>query len=239
MYSEPRQAQHHANVDHRYAARPETSSAPSLASQSHMDRGTSDYTQTGLPSPYPSNFGDNSSEASPAAHAPTAQYPVKQEVNYAPSTAPASPYGVYPASVRSGSLNESQLPRTYHPANTTGAASMAQQQQNSPSMPQHQQDGTNHQTPAANNSDNGTQIDPSIAQPSPTYAYSQQPPYPPNPEMPHGYSPHPGGPMYAQPRPDWGGYGGHGAPPNGRATSRVRASASRSGCPTTAQPGTF
>lgn len=82
------------------------------------------------------------------------------------------------------------------------------QQQNSPSMSSHQQDGQNHQTHQVK-SDNEVPIDPSIAAPSPTYPYGQHSPYPANPEMSHSYS-HPSGPMY-QPRPDWTGaaYGQH------------------------------
>ncbi|KAL6850663.1 hypothetical protein ACO1O0_007787 [Amphichorda felina] len=140
-----------------------------------MDRGANEYSQSGLPSPYPSNPGDTNSESSTADHASAAQQPVKQEVNYPTSATPTSEYGVYLPSGRSGSFPE-QLHRPYHPA---GSASSG---------------------------------DPSIAAPSPSYPYGQQPSYAPNPDMAHGYS-HPSGGMYAQPRPDWGGYGGHGAPP--------------------------
>lgn len=83
------------------------------------------------------------------------------------------------------------------------------QQQNSPSMPQ--QGGRNHQAHAVN-SDNDVPIDPSIAAPSPTYPYGQHSPYATNPDMTHSYS-HPSSGMYAQPRPDWTGYGQHGGAP--------------------------
>lgn len=83
------------------------------------------------------------------------------------------------------------------------------QQQNSPSLPQH--DGRNHQ-PHGVRSDSDVPIDPSIASASPTYPYPQHSPYGPNPDMAHGYS-HPSGGMYPQTRPDWAGYGGHGASP--------------------------
>lgn len=56
------------------------------------------------------------------------------------------------------------------------------------------------------------QNNPSIAAPSPTYAYPQHSPYGANPDMTHSYS-HPPGGMYAQPRPDWAGYGQHGTTP--------------------------
>lgn len=170
-----------------------------------MERSAPEYSQSGLPSPYPSNFGDNHSEGSSADHASAAQYPVKQEVNYSTSGTPTSEYGVYPQSGRSGSFPE-HIQRSYHPASSASSGGMAQQQ-NSPSMPQ--QDGRSHQ---ALKSDNDVPIDPSIAAPSPTYPYGQHSPYAPNPDMTHSYS-HPSGGMYAQPRPDWTGYGQHGAPP--------------------------
>jgi hypothetical protein len=149
-----------------------------------MERGAAEYQQSGLPSPYPSNFGDNHSEGSSADHASAVQpYPVKQEVNYPASATPSSEYGVYPQSARSGSFAE-HLQRPYHPASSASSGGMAQQQPNNPS----------------------------IAAPSPTYPYGQHSPYGPNPDMSHGYS-HPSSGMYAQPRPDWGGYGQHGAAP--------------------------
>lgn len=216
MFLSPSQQQHHGFVDSDYASlHPRRvnlgseATIDSLVDSHHsMDRGANEYSQSGLPSPYPSNFGDTNSEGSTADHASAAQYPVKQEVNYPTSATPTSEYGVYPTSARSGSFPE-QLHRPYHPAGSASTGAMAQQQPNSPSMPQ--QDGQIHQSPAVK-SDNHVPIDPSIAAPSPSYPYGQQPPYAPNPEMAHGYS-HPSGGMYAQPRPDWGGYGGHGAPP--------------------------
>jgi len=154
-----------------------------LSSPNSMERSATEYSQSGLPSPYPSNFGDTNSEGSRADHASAAQYPVKQEVNYSTSATPTSEYGVYPQSARSGSFPE-HVQRSYHPASSTSSGSMAQQQNN-----------------------------PSIAAPSPTYAsYGQHSPYAPNPDMTHSYS-HPGGGMYAQPRPDWAGYGQHGGAP--------------------------
>ncbi|KAI5457734.1 hypothetical protein BGZ63DRAFT_363953 [Mariannaea sp. PMI_226] len=177
---------------------------------SSMERSAPEYTQSGLPSPYPSNFGDSNSEESTADHASAAQYPVKQEVNYSTSATPTSEYGVYPQSARSGSFPD-HIQRSYHPASSTASSSggMAQQQ-NSPSLPL--QDGRNHQVHSVK-SDNDVPIDPSIAAPSPTYAYGQQhSPYGPNPDMAHSYS-HPAGGMYAQPRPDWAGYGQHSGAP--------------------------
>lgn len=210
MFLVPIQHQHQAPVDAHASLRstdPEATLYPLPGTRSSMDRSANDYSQSGLPSPYPSNFGDSNSEGSTADHASAAQYPVKHEVNYPASATPTSEYGVYPPSARSGSFQE-HLQRPYHPSGSGSSGGMAQQQQNSPSMPQ--QDGRNHHAPAVKSDD--VPIDPSIAAPSPTYPYGQQSPYAPNPDMAHSYS-HPSGGMYAQPRPDWAGYGAHGAPP--------------------------
>ncbi|TQS33376.1 hypothetical protein Golomagni_06284 [Golovinomyces magnicellulatus] len=174
-----------------------------------MERSASEYTQTGLPSPYPSNFGDAHSEGSSADHASAAQYSNQKDANYPASGTPTSEYGVYPQSARSGTFPEQSQSRQYQPATTPSSASMAQQ--NSPSLPQH--DGQSHQSHPAN-SDSDVPIDPSIAAPSPTYPYGQHSPYGANPDMHQSY-PHPSGGMYAQPRPEWSGYGQHGAPPMG------------------------
>lgn len=174
-----------------------------------MERSAPEYSQSGLPSPYPSNFGDSNSEESTADHASAAQYPVKQEVNYSTSATPTSEYGVYPQSARSGSFPD-QIQRSYHPATTSGSGGGMAQQQNSPSLPQH--DGRAHHANSVK-SDNDVPIDPSIAAPSPTYAYPpQHSPYGANPDMTHSYS-HPPAGMYTQTRPDWAGYGQHGAAP--------------------------
>ncbi|KAH6994128.1 hypothetical protein EDB82DRAFT_525210 [Fusarium venenatum] len=209
--------QHHTFVDNRASLHTVSNIAKLgseatldtlLSSPNSMERSAPEYSQSGLPSPYPSNFGDTNSEGSRADHASAAQYPVKQEVNYSTSATPTSEYGVYPHTARSGSFPE-HVQRSYHPASSASSGSMAQQQ-NSPSMPQ--QDGRSHQTHPVK-SDNDVPIDPSIAAPSPTYAsYGQHSPYAPNPDMSHSY-PHPGGGMYAQPRPDWAGYGQHGGAP--------------------------
>lgn len=176
-----------------------------------MDRTATEYSQTGLPSPYPSHFGDNNSEGSSADPvSAAAPYPVKQEASYPPPSlsTPNSEYGVYPQSARSGSFPE-HLQRPYHPAASSVSSGGMAQQPHSPSLPQ--QDGRSHQA-SADKSDNEVPIDPSIATPSSSYPYPQHSSYAANPEMAHSYS-HPSGGMYAQTRPDWGGYGQHGAPP--------------------------
>ncbi|KAG5999690.1 C2H2 finger domain transcription factor con7 [Claviceps maximensis] len=174
-----------------------------------MDRSAPEYSQSGLPSPYPSNYGDNHSEGSTADPASAAHYPVKTEVNYPTTATPTSEYGVYPSATRSGTFS-GHIQRSYHPASSNSSGGMAQQQ-NSPSiLPQ---DGRYHQDQLVN-SDLEPPLDPSIAAPSPTYPYPppQASPYATNQDMSHSYS-HPNSGMYGQPRPDWAGYGQHAASP--------------------------
>ncbi|KAK2730193.1 transcriptional regulator [Colletotrichum kahawae] len=192
-------------------SRSEAAAISSLLSSisTSMERSATEYSQSGLPSPYPSNCGDTRSEGSSADHASAAQYATQQEVrpsNYSTSATPTSEYSVYPPSARSGSFPE-HIQRSYHPAsNHNGSSGGMAQQASSPSLPQ--QDGRHHQVPLAK-SDHDVPIDPSIAAPSPTYAYGQHSPYGPPPgDMSHSYQ-HP----YAQPRPDWTGYGQHSAGP--------------------------
>lgn len=183
-----------------------------------MDRGAPEYSQSGLPTPYPHAFTSAQSEESPADPASAAQYTPQQEVranNYPPAATPTSEYGVYPASARSGSFPE-HIQRQYHPAsNPSGSSGGAMAQSTSPSMPPpppppHQDPRANHRTPQSK-SDPDVPIDPSIAASSPTYpAHSgQYSPYPPQQEMQHPYQAHGGGAMYTQPRPDWAGYATH------------------------------
>ncbi|KAF6824245.1 hypothetical protein CMUS01_10326 [Colletotrichum musicola] len=189
-------------------SRTEAAAISSLLSSisTSMERSATEYSQSGLPSPYPSNCGDNRSEGSSADHASAAQYATQQEVrpsNYSTSATPTSEYSVYPPSARSGSFPE-HIQRSYHPAgNHNGSSGAMAQQASSPSLPQ--QDGRPHQAPLAR-SDHDVPIDPSIAQPSPTYSYAQQSPYGAPGDMSHSYQP------YGQ-RPEWGGYGQHSAGP--------------------------
>lgn len=178
-----------------------------------MDRtATSDY--SGLPSPYPSNFGDSRSEASLSDPSSAQQYSQAEgrPSGYSASATPTSEYnnGGYPTSARSETFPNHLQHRPYHQSGV--GSSMAQPQPTSPSMPL--QDGRNHQNPQPDHqqikSDNDVPIDPSITAPSPTqYAYPPQSPYGQHPDMGHGYG-HSG--VYAQPRPDWTGYGQPGAP---------------------------
>ncbi|KAK0711683.1 hypothetical protein B0H67DRAFT_492164 [Lasiosphaeris hirsuta] len=178
---------------------------------SSMERGP-EYSQSGLPSPYPSNFGDSQSEASSVDHASVAPpYTTQQEVrstNYSASATPTSDYNVYPSSARSSTFPE-HIQRSYHPAASThsGSSGGMAQTPTSPSVPL--SDGRNHHHPQQVKSDSEVPIDPSIAAPSPTYAHGQYSPYAAPPQdMSHAYPGHPGSAgLYAQPRPDWSGYG--------------------------------
>ncbi|RNJ52695.1 hypothetical protein D7B24_003064 [Verticillium nonalfalfae] len=215
----------------RHGNRPEATSSALLSTlNTSMERSAAEYSQSGLPSPYPSHCGDTRSEGSSADHSSAAHYSSQQEVrpsNYSTSATPTSEYSVYPPSARSGSFPE-HIHRPYHPAtNPSGGSGGMAQQASSPSLPQ--QDGRNHQPNQHPKSDNDVPIDPSIAGPSPTYAYGQQSPYGPPPGDMQAYQ-H----AYPQPRPDWTGYGQHSAgltpathhfpptpssaPPNGRPT---------------------
>ena len=177
-----------------------------------MDRGATEYSQSGLPTPYPHAFTDAQSEESTADHASAAQYTPQQDVqsnNYSASATPTSEYGVYPTSARSASSFPEHIQRQYHPSSNHSSSSGGMAQSTSPSMPQ---DGHSSHHNNQIKSDQDVPIDPSIAASSPTYpqhAGQQYSPYPPQQEMQHGYPQHAGQAMYAQPRPDWAGYGGH------------------------------
>ncbi|KAL5887770.1 C2H2 finger domain transcription factor con7 [Pyricularia oryzae] len=172
-----------------------------------MDRSASDYSQ--------------SDTSSAAQYNASAQQEVRSNNpgNYSASATPTSEYGVYPASARSSSFPDHLQQRSYHPAsNHSGSSGGMAQTPTSPSasLPQ---DARHRSYPAVHQRDiksdtGGAPIDPSIAAPSPTYgAPAQYSPYgPPSQDMSHGYA-HPGSNLYAQPRPDWSGYGQqHGAP---------------------------
>ncbi|KAH9906285.1 hypothetical protein F4778DRAFT_778673 [Xylariomycetidae sp. FL2044] len=227
MFSVPTQARHNAfagnytslprpSKDHLASQTSEASFSTLLnAADTSMERSVPEYSQSGLPSPYPSVHGDTQSEASPADHASAATYPSNQEArpsNYSTSATPTSEYGAYPQSARSTSSFPEHSLRQYHPASTHGGSSggMAQTP-TSPSMPM--QDGRSHQSQQVK-SDSDVPIDPSIAAPSPTYnhnaPYSPYAP-PPQADMSHNYPSSAG--LYAQPRPDWGNYG-HGQMPH-------------------------
>lgn len=181
-----------------------------------MERSAPEYSQSGLPSPYPSNFGDAQSEASSVDPASAATSFAPQEVrsnNYSTTATPTSEYGVYPQSARSSSFGE-HLQRPYHTASSHsgGSSGGMAQAPTSPSMSL--QDGRSHQNAEQVRSDSELPIDPSIASQSPTsYAHSQYSPYAASTQdISHGYHPGSAG-LYSQPRPDWTGYGQqHGGP---------------------------
>ena len=174
-----------------------------------MERGAPEYSQSGLPSPLPSNVGDSQSEASSADHVSAAPFASQQEARsatYSASATPTSEYSVFPPSARSAAFPE-HIQRSYHPANNHGGGGggMAQTP-TSPSVPL-SDDGQTHHSQVK--SDNQLPLDPSIAAPNPTYPHGQYATYAtPGQEMTtHGYT-HPGSAgLYAQPRPDWSGYG--------------------------------
>lgn len=177
-----------------------------------MDRGATEYSQLGLHTPYPLALSEAKSEEATADHASAVHYTPHHDARangYSNSATPTSEYGVYPASARSGSFPE-HIHRQYHPASNHSGSSGGMAQSTSPSMPLQDGGRINHQ-PSQNKSDQDVPIDPSIAASSPTYPPhgGQYSPYPQQQDMQHGYPSHPqGGPMYAQPRPDWAGYAG-------------------------------
>ena len=210
----------------------ETITSPLLSPISNsMERGAPEYSQSGLPSPYPSTVGDTQSEASSADHATaaTAPYGTQQEVRPPTYSATATPtssdYGVYPGSARSTSFPDTHIRSHYQASNHGGSSGGMAQTPTSPSMPT--QDGRSHQAPN-HKSDTEVPIDPSIAAPSPTtYAHGTYSPYAPPQDMSsHAYS-HPGQGIYPQARPDWAGYGqgGGGIPAGHHVFSQTPASA--------------
>jgi len=123
---------------------------PTPGTATAMERNTSDYPPSGLPSPYPPPYTDGRSEGSSGDPQSTSQYPAPQpEVRsnaYSTSATPTSEYGVYPTSARSGSFPE-HIQRPYHPhtaSNSGSSGGMAQA--NSPSAPPRMGDSIAHCT---------------------------------------------------------------------------------------------
>jgi hypothetical protein len=179
-------------------------------SPSLMERGHPEYSQSGVHSAYPTGLTEPQSEPTSAAHA-SAINNNNTANHYASSsnaTPSASDYSTHPSSARSSSFPEHiQRQQYYPPGNHNGSSGNMAQQATSPSIPLH--DGhPSHTHHPHMKSDADVPIDPSIAASSPTYPpqHGQYSPYPPQQEMQHGYPAHPGGPMYAQPRPDWANY---------------------------------
>merc|ERR1712093_706906 len=155
------------------------------SSRRSMDRGATQYSQSGLHSPFRHAFNDAQSEEESADHASAAHYtPEVRSNNYSTSATPTSEYGIYPTSARSGSFPE-HIQRQYHPSSNHsgsngGDPSIAA---SSPTYPQH----------------NG-QYSPYPQQGDMSHGYPQHPA---------------GGAMYTQPRPDWAGYAGGQHPMHG------------------------
>ncbi|KAF2196246.1 hypothetical protein GQ43DRAFT_268391 [Delitschia confertaspora ATCC 74209] len=171
-----------------------------------MDGRQSEYSQSGLSSPYPI-FAAPNSEGSSADPASAAQYPQGQDpraATYSSSATPASEYNnINSSSARSGSFPE-YIQRSYQPA-AQGASAGGMAQPQSPSMhsPEDGHNQNNGHPPQQTGSDSVLPIDPSIAAAaSPTYpGYGQQhSPYTPQHDIQH-YPAH-AAPMYSA-RPEW------------------------------------
>jgi transcription factor CON7 len=198
-----------------------------------MERGAPEYSQSGLQTPYPNALNNAQSEGNPADHASA----VQSNNTFPSSATPTSEYGVHPTSARSSTFPEHIQRQQYYPSSSHSGSSGGMAQTTSPSMPL--QDGRSSHHNQSIKSDADVPIDPSIAASSPTYPPhgGQYSPYPPQQEMSHGYPQHPGGPMYAQPRPDWAGYGQqphHGMPAPYQTTG---VSTPTSAAPAGARPG--
>ncbi|KAI9789363.1 MAG: hypothetical protein M1833_002427 [Piccolia ochrophora] len=233
-----------------FSARTTHAAYPKEQRQKPMDRGASEYSQSGLHSSYPA-FTDPQSEASPADQASAAQYTPAQEVrpaNFSASQTPTSEYGLNPSSARSTNFPEyltrppyqDGTPR-YHPSGNNSGSSGGMAQASSPSMPLAAGQNHSHHNTHSVKSDGDVPIDPSIAASSPTYPPpGQYSPYPPQHEMAQAYPGHPGaGNMYG--RPEWGQYGQaqpHGLPPYSAHTSPSTTVSSASSAATAgARPG--
>ncbi|KZF22744.1 hypothetical protein L228DRAFT_268128 [Xylona heveae TC161] len=183
------------------------------APQQLMDRGASDYSQSGLRASFPL-VSESQSEGSLPDQASAAQYPAGQDVrpsNFSSSATPTSEYGIHPSSARSGSfpeyLTRPQYPEgtaRYHPPSNQSASTGGMAQATSPSMPLAADGHTNgHRTTHHVKSDPDLPIDPSIAASSPTYPPpTQYSPYPPQHDMTQPYPAHPAAPQMYH-RPEW------------------------------------
>ncbi|KAL8371238.1 hypothetical protein RB595_001197 [Gaeumannomyces hyphopodioides] len=193
MFVAPAQQHRHAFVEHDHHHRlPSPLHRPTSPQyRSHGSAGTP--SSSSLASPVGPSMERSGSEYSQSDHASAAQYATQQQQHQqevrsntsSTYSASATPTSEY--SVYPASARSSSFPdhiqRSYHPSS----------------------------------SHSGSSGDPSIAAPSPTYTthapqYSPYAPPPPPQDMSHGYA-HPSSGLYAQPRPDWTGYGQHhGAP---------------------------
>ncbi|KAI9844710.1 MAG: hypothetical protein M1838_002068 [Thelocarpon superellum] len=215
-----------------------------------MDRGAAEYSQSGLPAPYPA-YTDPPSEAPSADPASAAQYTPAQEVRgaatFSASGTPTSEYGLPPSSARSGNFPEylsrppyQDTPSRYQPSSNNSGSSGGMAQASSPSLPL--TDGHPNSHPSAHHikSDPEVPLDPSIAASSPTYPPpGQYSPYPPQHDMAQAYPGHAGaGNMYG--RPEWGQYGQphpHGVPPYGTHSPSTTVSSASSAATAGARPG--
>jgi hypothetical protein len=163
----------------------------------------SEYSQSGLSSPYPS-FPGPSSEGSSADQESAAQYPQGQDPRASSYTASATPPTIGYSSNRPSAVSGAfpDYIRNYSQPATQGAATANMAQPQSPSIPL--RDASDHPNQSLK-ADSDVPIDPNISTTSPTYpqhgSYSPAPYQPTHGELQQHYQPHPTTPMY--PRPDW------------------------------------
>jgi hypothetical protein len=176
-----------------------------------MERSAPEYSQSGLQAPSPNAFKDVNSEGLLADHASalqnyTPEVRSNNNNNFSSSATPTSDYGVQPNSARSNTFPEHIQRQQYYSSSNHSGSSGGMAQSTSPSISLQDARSSHHNQQTKSDAD--VPIDPSIAASSPTYPphNAQYAPYPHQQEMSHGYPQHPGGPMYAQPRPDWAGY---------------------------------
>ena len=219
-----------------------------------MDRSPAEYSQSGLPSPYPAYTGAPSEATSAqTVYAPSSTHE-NRSAAFSSAVTPTSDYGPNPLSARSSHFPEYLSRPPYGPDSTTPAnqryhqtssnhsgSSGGMAQASSPSLPL--ADGQNHDPRNAQplKSDADVPIDPSIAASSPTYPPpgGQYSPYPAPPDMSQAYPGHAGsGSMYG--RPDWGQYGQphpHGVPPYSTHSPSTTVSPASSAATAGARPG--
>ncbi|KFX87498.1 hypothetical protein O988_09385 [Pseudogymnoascus sp. VKM F-3808] len=103
-----------------------------------MERGASEFSRSGLNTPYTATFNDASVD-SPAEHQSPASYPAQEvrPVNYSASATPTSEYSVHPSSARSSSFPE-HIQRQYYPSSShSGSSGDPSIAASSPTYPPH------------------------------------------------------------------------------------------------------
>jgi len=163
-----------------------------------MDGRQTEYSQSGLSSPYQSYSGQHSEEPM-VDHASAAHYAQAQDVKFNPQATPTSEYGLNTPTSRSGQFPEymqqrAQYPdgtQRYHASVAQGVSAGSMAQPPSPSAPQEDGQPLDHHGAHNVSSNVDVAIDPTMAATSPTYAHHHYSPYNQQHEMPH-YQPAPG-----------------------------------------------